>query len=215
MVKRFPQGCQKTLWKRHQPLPNTSKAFSNDGAVRGKLSRNSTEWMCAALTAVAMRFQSEFATLLWLPVFQWVGYAGKKRRLVCREYESIFGVAVSIHEWFDVSLKMWPALRSKLGLYELRIENACKTRAHRRFEHTIFMGGHKRCSESPAQLLAATAVGHKQMRWELPAPGGRKGHLDLGPRHPEDLWVRFARSWFSEPLNVSAARTANGNSVTC
>ena len=53
---------------------------------------------------------------------------------------------------------------NNLGLYELRIENACKTRADTRFEHTIFMGGHKQCSEGPAQLLAAMAVGHKQMR---------------------------------------------------
>ena len=43
-------------------------------------------------------------------------------------------------------------------------------------------------------MLARTAVGYKQTRGVLPYLVAAKGNLDLGPRHPENLWVGVARS---------------------
>ena len=67
-------------------------------------------------------------------MFQGVGYAGKKGDclaaqsisminqyacLFAARYESIFGVAVSINECFDVSLKMLPPLPTSLDYMSL------------------------------------------------------------------------------------------------
>ena len=37
-------------------------------------------------------------------------------------------------------------------------------------------------------------VGHDGRGANGPLRGGRNGNLDLEPRHPENLWVGFARS---------------------
>ena len=73
-------------------------------------------------------------------------------------------VAVSINECFDVSLKMIAPLPKILDCIRLEWKMHVKPERTGVLTTRYPWGGHKQCSEGPAQLLAATAVGHKHFR---------------------------------------------------